>query len=73
MLTAGQIAYEEDVRRKPTYHTGEKRKSWHELDKPEQMTWERNPTSRDYVSFNDVCSETAYGSTQRLSFAIRVF
>ena len=48
MLTAGQIAYEEDVRCKPTYHTGEPRKAWHELDKPEQMTWERNPTPREW-------------------------
>ena len=48
MKTVGQIAYDENVRRKPTYHTGKPRKAWHELDKPEQTTWERNPTPREW-------------------------
>jgi hypothetical protein len=48
MKTPGQIAYEEDCNRCPNYHTGQPRKAWHELGKPEQMTWERNPTPRDF-------------------------
>lgn len=73
MKTPGQKAYEEDCTRQPLYHTGEARKAWNELDRFIQLDWERNPTPRNYVSFRDVCSETAYGSRQRLSFAIRVF
>ena len=73
MKTAGQVAYEQDCNRCPNYHTGTPRKAWHELDRPEQMTWERNPTPRNYAPFHDVCNETVYGSTQRLSFAVRVF
>lgn len=41
-------AYEEDVRRKPTYHDGTPRKAWSELGEVEQWTWKRNPTPRTY-------------------------
>lgn len=44
----GQIAYEEDCRRKPTYHDGTPRKSWEQLDEIEQLSWRRNPTPRNY-------------------------
>jgi hypothetical protein len=73
MKTKGQKAYEEDCARMPLYHTGEPRKKWVELDPFIQADWERNPTPRVYAPFQDVSHETAYGSTQRLSFAVRVF
>lgn len=44
--TPGQIAYEEDVRRKPTYQDGGKRPSWNQLDDAKKATWEKNPTAR---------------------------
>ena len=45
----GKEAYEEDVRRKPTYHTGEPRKAWDKLDKAIQDNWNRYPTPRDWA------------------------
>lgn len=44
----GKEAYEEDVRRKPTYHTGEPRKTWDELDSVEQWSWNKDPQPREY-------------------------
>ena len=44
----GQVAYEEDVRRRPTYDDGGKRPAWHQLDNVMQESWDRNPTPRDW-------------------------
>jgi hypothetical protein len=46
--TPGQIAYEEDCRRHPRYHTGELRRTWDALSNVIQHSWERQPTPRDY-------------------------
>jgi hypothetical protein len=48
MKTAGQIAYEEDVRRKPNHHDGTSRPAWDQLSDVAQWSWERNPTPRDW-------------------------
>jgi len=50
MKTPGQIAYEEDCRRKPYYRTSTKalRRTWDQLGEHEQQSWERNPTPRDW-------------------------
>jgi hypothetical protein len=53
MKTPGQIAYEEDVRRKPGYHprvdgTVRPRRTWGELDRVVQQSWELNPTPREW-------------------------
>ena len=71
--TPGQIAYDEDCARKPTYHTGEPRPSWESLDKVTQWSWDRNPTPREWAPFVDVSTVSEYGLTQKLSNAIRVF
>ena len=72
--TPGELAYNEDVRRQPTYHTGERRPAWTALETYAKQSWERDPTPRDWTApFVDVAHETAYGATQRLSFAVRVF
>jgi len=47
--TPGELAYNEDVRRRPTYHTGERRPSWAQLATYAKWSWERNPTPRDYA------------------------
>lgn len=47
--TPGQIAYEEDCRRRPRYDHGPMRRTWRQLDLIERGTWERNPTPRDYA------------------------
>lgn len=44
--TPGQIAYEEDCRREPTYHNGKPRTPWDSLDPLARDSWERNPTVR---------------------------
>lgn len=49
-MTAGQRAYEEDMRRKPNYWHGEPRKAWHQLTDECQESWEQNPTPRTYDS-----------------------
>ena len=46
---AAQLAYAEDVRRQPLYHTGERRKCWEQLGDIERDTWRRNPTPRDWI------------------------
>lgn len=51
--TPGQIAYEEDVRRKPHYHprvdgTVRPRRTWDELDALTKRSWELNPTPREW-------------------------
>lgn len=42
--TPGQLAYEEDCGRRPTYHDGGIRHTWAELSGPIRAGWERNPT-----------------------------
>lgn len=49
-MTPGQIAYEEDVRRKPLYHDGTPRKTWAQLPEWAAWGWERCPTPREYPS-----------------------
>lgn len=51
--TPGQIAYEEDVSRKPFYHpradgTVVPRLPWDQLGAFERWSWEKNPTPRDW-------------------------
>jgi len=46
--TLGQIAYEEDCNRRPTYPDGSKRKPWSQLDSWARLSWERNPTAREW-------------------------
>lgn len=46
--TPGQRAYEEDVRRMPTYHDGAPRATWNDLSSAFQANWERNPAPRDW-------------------------
>jgi hypothetical protein len=46
--TPGQIAYEIDCERKPTYHTGERRPAWAALEAYAKQSWERNPTPREW-------------------------
>lgn len=44
----GREAYEEDVRRKPTYDDGTPRKTWDKLDRMAQSTWHLNPAPREW-------------------------
>ena len=44
----GKQAYEEDVRRMPTYHDGTPRRPWERLDEVTQWSWNRNPTPRNW-------------------------
>lgn len=44
----GQVAYEIDLTRKPTYHDGQPRKTWAQLDEHARWSWNRNPTPRNY-------------------------
>jgi hypothetical protein len=41
--TKGQLAYEEDVRRRPYYFGKEPRKPWEQLSQIAKDSWERNP------------------------------
>lgn len=52
--TPGQLAYEEDVRRSPSYPDGSPRKAWAALGDVERWSWERCPTPREYGSRADV-------------------
>jgi len=73
-MTPGELAYNEDVRRQPTYHTGERRPAWAALETYAKQSWERDPTPRDWtVPYTDVSTVTEYGLTQKLSNAVRVF
>ena len=42
-------AYEEDVRRRPTYDSGKPRKQWDQLPEHVQWSWRRTPTPRDWI------------------------
>lgn len=44
--TAGQAAYEADLRWRPNYDGGKPRKTWDQLGDLARSTWERNPTPR---------------------------
>jgi len=44
--TPGQLAYEADLLKLPTYHTGEARRSWAALSDFVKASWEKNPTAR---------------------------
>ena len=46
--TPGEFAYNEDVRRRPTYDKGAPRRSWAQLDDHAKASWERNPTPREW-------------------------
>ena len=72
--TPGEIAYIEDVRRRPTYDKGAPRPTWAQLDTHAKWSWEREPTPRGWdVAYTDVSTVTEYGLTQKLSNAVRVF
>lgn len=43
-----QLAYEEDVRRRPFYNDGSPRCDWHSLDDLRRSTWIKNPTPREF-------------------------
>ena len=52
-MSPGQIAYEEDVRRRPHYHprvdgTVVPRLPWTQLGAMEKWSWEKNPTPRGW-------------------------
>lgn len=44
--TAGQLAYEADCQKEPTYEDGTPRKPWSTLPEYARHSWERNPTPR---------------------------
>jgi hypothetical protein len=72
--TPGEIAYNEDVRRRPTYDKGAPRPTWAQLDYHAKVSWARNPTPREWtVPYTDVSTVTEYGLPQKLSNAVRVF
>lgn len=48
MNTPGQMAYEEDLLRRPKYDNGQARPAWHQLPELYRWTWERKPTARRY-------------------------
>jgi hypothetical protein len=47
-MTPGQRAYEEDVRRQPTYHDGTPRPPFSALGDAVRNNWERHPTPREW-------------------------
>lgn len=46
--TPGRIAYEEDVRRRPTYDNGNSRAAWNALPDYAKWSWEKNATPREW-------------------------
>jgi hypothetical protein len=44
--TAGQRAYESDLKTTPNYHDGGPRPAWDRLDQVARWSWNRNPTPR---------------------------
>ena len=74
VMMPGESAYREDVRRRPTYDKGAPRPTWAQLDYHAKVSWERDPTPREWtVPYTDVSTVTEYGLTQKLSNAVRVF
>ncbi len=49
----GQIAYEADITRHPSYHDGTPRRTWENLSEVIQSSWEKNPTPRDYPTIDE--------------------
>lgn len=45
-MTNGQIAYEAELKARPTYDDGSPRRTWEQLGPIAQWSWERNPTPR---------------------------
>ena len=45
-MTAGQRAYETELKARPTYDDGTPRRTWGALPEWARWTWERNPTPR---------------------------
>jgi len=52
-VTPGHAAYLEDCARKPTYETGEPRRSWESLEDWARWSWEREPTPRQWLTCSD--------------------
>jgi hypothetical protein len=48
-VTPGEAAYNEDVRRRPTYDKGAPRPTWAQLDAWVKQSWERDPTPREWT------------------------
>jgi hypothetical protein len=46
--TPGEIAYNEDVRRRPAYDKGAPRPAWATLETYAKQSWERQPTPREW-------------------------
>lgn len=44
----GQLAYEEDCRRCPTYHDGAPRRGWDKIGDVARWSWERDPRPREF-------------------------
>lgn len=42
----GQLAYEADCLKQPSYHDGIARRSWHDLPAFAKYSWHKNPTRR---------------------------
>lgn len=40
-MSTGKFAYEMDLKHRPTYHDGTKRKSWDELGEVEKQSWNK--------------------------------
>ena len=49
VITPGEWAYHEDLRRRPYYDGGTPRRSWAQLDDHAKASWERNPTPREWT------------------------
>ena len=48
VMTPGEAAYREDVRRRPAYDKGAPRPTWAQLDDHAKASWERDPTPREW-------------------------
>ena len=48
--TIGQLAYEEDCRRQPTYYDGTPRRPWSRLGDVERLSWERCPAVPEWLA-----------------------
>jgi hypothetical protein len=48
ILMTGQQAYETDVKGHPNYHDGLPRRTWQQIGKAAQASWNQNPTPREY-------------------------
>ena len=59
----GQLAYEADLLVMPRYYDGGKRKSWRELGRAEQDSWERNPTPYHTANGGGLIAQAEYWET----------